>query len=366
MSGPPRLLVSGYYGLGNAGDEAILAGLLAGFRETAPQFDIVVLSGSPSATQAEHGVAAVPRGPAAAYRHARQCDLLVSGGGGLLQDVTSWRSPLYYLGVMNAARGAGKPVACIGQGIGPLRRKLLRAAVRRVLSRVDVLAVRDAPSRDALKDLGLARAIEVTADLAFLLPTPSPEEIAQAHRKCGLRPASEPIAAIALRASPGGGPGSELARALGAALDEACRRIEHRPALVPMHRPADVEFAQSVAGAMPSRPQLVSAALSARELLALLCGCGLVVAMRLHALAFAAIGAVPMAAISYDPKVDALMGRLGLEAATSVRQFEPEALARAIHTSWQARTQVSQQLRARVPELRAAAARNIDLACHLL
>lgn len=365
MSRHPRVLVSGYYGFGNAGDEAILAGLIAGFRQTHPEVKLVVLSGSPDATHAEHGVAAVPRGPAAAYRHTRQCDLLISGGGGLLQDVTSWRSPLYYLGVIGAARAAGKPVACIGQGIGPLRRRLVRVAVRQALAGVDLLAVRDAHSSGALQALGLARSVEVTADLAFLVPAPSPEEISEAQKRAGLPSRAEPLAAISLRAAPRAKP-QELARNLGETLDHACDQIGLHPVLIPMQRPDDLEFAGRVAANMPSNPHVTSADLSARELLALVCGCNLVVAMRLHALIFAALGAVPPVAVSYDPKVNALMGQLGLDTATSTQRFEPDALAEAVRTCWQARAEVSYHLRARLPKLRAAAARNVELASSLL
>jgi polysaccharide pyruvyl transferase WcaK-like protein len=102
-----RAVISGYYGFGNVGDEAILAGLLQGFRELAPEATLTVLSGDPAATEAEHGVPAWPRGVRHAASAIRQADLLVSGGGGLLQDATSWRSPLYYLWVLQMARKRG-------------------------------------------------------------------------------------------------------------------------------------------------------------------------------------------------------------------------------------------------------------------
>jgi len=366
MSRSPRLLVSGYYGFGNAGDEAVLAGLAAGFRQRAPEVELTVLSGDPAATEAEHGVAATPRGLGSARRLARQSDLLVSGGGGLLQDATSWRSPLYYLGVLRLARGAGIPVACVGHGIGPLRRALVRRLTRRALSRVEALAVRDRASEEALRDLGVTREVEVTADLAFVLPRPTQEEVDRAWGKAGLPASPGPAALIALRSPVTAGPRRDLADRLAEAIGSACERLALRAVFVAMQRPHDDEFAARVIDAMSYEADLVTADLSARELLALAGGCDLVIAMRLHALIFAAICGVAPVAISYDPKVDGLMEQLGLQSATSVERFDPDALASAVGQTWLARRQIGSSLVARAEDRRRAALRNIELALDLL
>ncbi len=366
MSPPPRALVSGYYGFGNAGDEAILAGLVHGLRELAPEVELTVLSGDPAATESEHGVRAAPRGLASARLLARQCDLLISGGGGLLQDVTSWRSPLYYLGVMRLAGAAGVPVACVGHGIGPLRRRLIRRLTGRILSRVDALAVRDLTSERTLRRLGVDRDIEVTADLAFLLPRPTQEAVALARRKAGLPPDGPPAALVALRPLGLGAPGRELAPPLAEAIGGACDRAGLRPVLVPMQPMQDTAFAERVAEQMPCEAQVVARQMSACELLALTGSCDLVIAMRLHALIFAAICGLPPAAISYDPKVEALMDQLGLEPAASAEGFDGAALARAIADTWAARADISARLRLTTKRLYDASRRNVDLALALL
>ena len=365
MSRPRGVLVSGYYGCGNAGDEAILAGLVEGFRSSDPSVELTVLSGDPAATESEHGVRAVPRGLASAWRRLRASDLLISGGGGLLQDTTSWRSPLYYLAVMKLARRAGIPVACLGQGIGPLRRRFVRSLARRVLSGVPLIAVRDQGSAEELRLLGVAQPVEVTADLAFLLPEPSREERDEAWEKAGLGPDTRPVAAIALRAPPEAGRAG-LSAALAEAIGGACEQLGLRMVLLPMNPSRDLALSTQVAQALRSGAEVVSAKLCARELLALVGGCDVVIAMRLHALIFAAICGVPPVAISYDPKVDALVEQLGLPPSTSTAEFHPQALSEVIHDAWQARTEVSRRLRGRAEALRQAAWRNIELARQLL
>src|SRR5690606_33835830 len=112
-----RILLSGYYGFANLGDEAILAGLA---RELGRRgHEVTALAAEPVATAAGHGVVAVHRTRGLVGALLRS-DALVSGGGGLLQDATSARSLAYYLGVLRAARLLGKRAAVYGQSLGPL------------------------------------------------------------------------------------------------------------------------------------------------------------------------------------------------------------------------------------------------------
>src|SRR5690554_3525748 len=145
-----RVLVSGYYGFGNLGDEALLSGLLGGLR--AQGHTTGVLSGDPKDTEQQHGVEAAHRVRGLALALAR-ADALVSGGGGLLQDSTSRRSLNYYLNVIRLARRTGKRVVVYGQSLGPLS-EAGRGAVARTLRGVP-LAVRDEASVRLATTLGL-------------------------------------------------------------------------------------------------------------------------------------------------------------------------------------------------------------------
>ena len=161
-----RLLLSGYYGYGNAGDEAVLAGLIAGFRAASADAVLSVLSGAPSETRAAHGIAAVDRyRPAALLPAIARCDLFLSGGGSLLQDVSSAHSIFYYLGVVKMAQMLGKKTMFAAQGIGPLTLPRSRKLVAAVAGKLDAITVRDPGSAALLREIGVSRpSIEVTAD----------------------------------------------------------------------------------------------------------------------------------------------------------------------------------------------------------
>ena len=94
MTRAKRLVVVGYFGFGNAGDEAILEAMLAALRqEIGEAFAVSVVSGDPPATQrraaglAPGGVTAISwRDPLAVAEAVRESDLVVVGGGGLFHD----------------------------------------------------------------------------------------------------------------------------------------------------------------------------------------------------------------------------------------------------------------------------------------
>jgi len=96
-----RIVISGYYGFNNIGDESILKAVVENLQERLRRIEITVLSQNPENTREKFGVKAVGRmKPVQIIRSIFKCDLLISGGGSLLQDVTSKRSILYYLAIM--------------------------------------------------------------------------------------------------------------------------------------------------------------------------------------------------------------------------------------------------------------------------
>ena len=88
-----RIVVSGYYGSKNAGDEAMLAAMLEVLGDLDPKLHITVISASPADTSERHGVESISwlgiPSILTAHWHADQHN---SGGGSLLPIVTSRRS----------------------------------------------------------------------------------------------------------------------------------------------------------------------------------------------------------------------------------------------------------------------------------
>jgi len=348
-----RIIVSGYYGFGNAGDEAMLSGIIAGMHDAASDPRFTVLSGDPERTSRTHQVESIGRFDFGSLRRAlRDADLLISGGGNLLQDVTSVRSCLYYLAIVRQALRARVPVILLGQGIGPLRRRWLRALAACYLRRVRGIVVRDSHSALELERWGVdASMVRVCGDVSLAMPLPEEDAIAQAYRDIGVRD-GEPVLAVAPRTWRVRALGSELLPHLAFALKRATPALEPpaRIVLFPMQRPHDDEPCAALADATGG---ITASAEMPPPLLAAVIGhARAVVAMRLHALVFAAMGGAVPVAITYDPKVEAFMNDIGLGVAASAAHINEDRLASAIVEAWDADAECRSALRQAMAERR--------------
>ena len=155
-----RILLSGYYGFGNVGDEAILTSTIKTLQLQAPGVQIAVLSNEPAETARTYNVRAMHRmWPHHVLNAISETDLVVFGGGSLLQDDTSLRSLLYYLSVIFLAKIMGKPVIVYANGIGPLHSRLGRFLTRVALNTVKDITVRDQESFKELKKIGVNKTL---------------------------------------------------------------------------------------------------------------------------------------------------------------------------------------------------------------
>lgn len=360
-----RVVVSGYYGFGNAGDEAILAALVGGLREHVPDARFTVISGNPDRTARLHGVDAVARNnPLAVARALAGGDLVVSGGGSLLQDVTSQRNIPYYLGVVALARALGKPVMLYAQGVGPVSRRLGRRLIPLVCNGVQRITVRDQESLALLRELGVVRPpVEVTADASLALEPAAGFDAQAALRAEGVEPGRRPLIGMALRSWREGADPAVLVEVADALAAELGAQV----CFLSMQSPDDEGMARAVLARM-SRPGgvLLGSGYHPRELLALIGALDLVIGMRLHALIFAALAGVPPLGLSYDPKIDNFLRALGWEEALAVGNAAAAEVLARVRDALLRREALSRRLAQQVPSLRARARRNNAIAAELL
>jgi polysaccharide pyruvyl transferase CsaB len=331
--------------------------------------EFTVFSADPRDTQQRHGLRAVDRMKLSSLRQTlRESDLLLSGGGSLLQDSTSLRSLLYYLGVIRLARACGTPVMFYAQGIGPLRRRIARVMTRLAANRTQYITVRDPDSARLLRQIGVRKPpIEVTADPAFAL---TPEETTRGIEILGARRA--------------GAEGEGGARQIGIALRpwrpleptvadyarmaEAVReRTGARLLFLPMQSPGDTQLAERVAQAVPGDVCVVREPLSPREMLYVIEALSGLMAMRLHALIFGAMGGVPLVALGYDPKVTRLMEDLGQGSRTiDPGRFDGKMAAEQMVDALAEGAALRQHLRSCASEQAQRALLNVDRALTLI
>jgi polysaccharide pyruvyl transferase CsaB len=299
-------LVCGAYGMRNAGDEAILRAVVSELRSIDPERPIAVLTRLRAETRQSCGVRAIhsfdlPR----ILRAMQKSELFVNGGGSLIQDVTSTRSLLYYLYMLRAAKRRGCRVMMYGCGIGPVRRAgNRRRAAKTINGTVDAITLREPYSEGELRAYGVdGPEVVVASDPALSLAPADADEVAAAAAALGMEPEARYFC-LCVRRWP------EIREKLplfATAADYASERYGLRPLLLCINPQQDREVLEQLRSHIRAACLTVTEELTPALMIGLMERMTLVMSMRLHLLIFAASRAVPLAGISYDPKVAAFL-----------------------------------------------------------
>ncbi|APB34446.1 polysaccharide pyruvyl transferase CsaB [Gloeomargarita lithophora Alchichica-D10] len=303
-----RVVISGYYGYGNGGDEALLVTLL---QMLPPQVQPVVLSAQPQVTQALYGVAACDRWRLGELlTELRRSQGFIWGGGSLIQDSTSIASPLYYLGLMSLAQGMGRETLAWAQGVGPLQRRWVRWLAGQVFRRCTQVTVRDAPAAHQLYAWG--RSVLLAPDPVWALAD-------QPYRPLADLPA--PRMAVALR------PHRYLTPAWLDTITKALQQFQQATGvwvvLLPFQPATDLDIARHLHQALGERASILQPAHPA-QLKGVFRGIELVVTMRYHGLVMGAAAGCRCFSLSYDPKVRQLQQELAMPG-LDLQQIPPPA-----------------------------------------
>lgn len=298
---PGGVVISGSYGLGNLGDEAMLTAILAQLREAAPDRPVTVITRTPRQTRRDHAVSTVGTFRfVSIFRALRRAAFLISGGGTLLTDLTSTRSLRYYLFVIRLAKRVGARVLLYSCGIGPIASPSNRRAVAKTLDHcAEVISARDDASFMLLDELGVTSPKRLRMwDATFALTGASD----------GPKTGGQLCAVYALRHW-------DRDEAFIPAAAEAIETIRSAlglyPVLLAMEPAQDLPFAECIADRLNGPFRIVADAETFDDVVALVRGASVVVGMRLHALIAACGAGVPCAGVDYDVKIGGFLSDTG-------------------------------------------------------
>jgi polysaccharide pyruvyl transferase WcaK-like protein len=299
------VLVVGAYGYRNLGDEAILAGLLAKLGERA----VTVVSRNPSETSRMHGVPSIGLGktPAALRNHAS----VIIGGGGLFgRDMGRFGRLLPAYGLV--AAGLGRTVVLEGVDIDEELALSGRILVPPLMRRAARVTVRDRHSAAIAAEWGVSA--HVAPDLSSWMPMADPGVGRRLLQAAGLD-LTKPVVGLALTAIQPGLVDAIVAAACGAMDDlpdvQFCFIPMSRHPFVAAHD--DMRLAARIRSARP-RLTILTGDPRPGEVLAAFAHLSGVVAMRYHAMLFAARTGVPLVPIAYAEKNVRWLGERGLRA----------------------------------------------------
>ena len=323
------VMICGAYGKENAGDDAILSAIIAEMRQIDPYMPITVLSRRPKQTRMTYRVKAVHTFSLFSWhRRMRHTRLYISGGGSLIQDVTSRRSLWYYLYNIRVAKRKGNKVMMYGCGIGPvIRENHQRLAAKCINRYVDAITLREPDSLEELRRMGVDQPeTYLAADPALTLPGAAEELVDSAMLSHGIQPEGKYIC-FALRNWPGI---AEKLEAIRAAAAFAYRECGLTPLFLAVERFHDPDILHRAVEGLDVPFCMIDQPEDPKVIIGILARMKVVASMRLHALIFAAGKGVPLVGIVYDPKVSAFLKYIGEDLYVDLRDLTADQLCELI------------------------------------
>jgi polysaccharide pyruvyl transferase CsaB len=393
----PTILIGGYYGAGNIGDEAILASIVKELRAQKPnkvELSIIVLSWDPEKTSRELDVGAILWNNIDALLDAvLKTDLIIVGGGGIFQDYWGFDPETYLRNSSRDISAFGSlsllaklleiPCMIYAVGVGPFRSDLARYHTRLAFERCQVATVRDEESLEFLKQTGFdlndpsGPIVKVLPDPVFSLTTSygDVERVAEFLEQRNIEK-STPLLGVSLRhwdiqKSPEEWL-SSVALGLRDFLEE---NSQVQCILIPFQVLSATPFTDDVPTlkmladklSLPGRIHLIEQPLDPGFVQALIGKCEVIIGMRLHSVIAAINVATPVVALSYAPKVKSVMNLCGLE------EFcNPDLITKAdvftmqLQKAWDQRREISIKMQSIHGELSEKTKEHARLALDLL
>ena len=323
------IVICGAYGMGNAGDDAILEAIVGEMREIDPFMPITALSRKPKETRLEYGVDSMHMFDVLSFRRVmKNTKLYLSGGGSLIQNVTSRRSLWYYLFTISMAKKLGNSVMMYGCGIGPIVDKRDEPRAQSVLnSCVDVITLREGFSLSELVQLGVNKPkLIVSSDPALSLPCSPADRIDAQMKKYGLDPYGNYVC-FSVRDWAGF---EQKAAVFAETADYVFEKLNLIPVFILINRQEDGMAVDAVRELMRTKTVVIDEAMDSSLTIGVLSRMKTVVSMRLHGLIFAASQGIPLVGVSYDPKVTAFLSSLGEEHCIKFENLSAEKLEEMI------------------------------------
>lgn len=357
------IVISGYYGLGNSGDEALLKSIVDDLKSIKPDISITAFSANKKRTNLLYGIKTVNRyNLFAVANELRKAKLLLSGGGTLIQDATSTKSLLYYLGIISLAKLFKTKVMLYANGIGPIKDKNI-SKVKKVLDKTDIITLRE---NDSLKEIERCNikgpVIKITADPAFNLTCADKTRVDELLSQFGI-PKDKKIIVVSVREWLYCK--EDFSRQMAQSLDNISK-FGYHVVFMPMQMSKDFKISVDISSLMKNKASVIDRELAVDEMLALIGHAQMACGMRLHMLIFASVMDVPMVGIVYDPKVQGFMDYMNQKNYIHLERFNSEEFSKMVAECNDNLDAIKKDIKTTSDKLRAAAQENARYAIELL
>ncbi len=317
------VIINGYYGYKNTGDDALLQAIIQNIKSISPDTKITVLSASPKDTSYRYSVNSIHRyNVFKIFSEMRHAKVFVSGGGSLLQDITSTKSLVYYTSMIKLAKRFRLKIMVYANGFGPIGKKKNLERVKKALANSDYISMREPSSAKALLEIMPELNVNVTADPAFSLTGVNDKWEQKLKNKFGITP-DKKYYAVSLREWQYNDP--KMVKKIADYCNNLYDDFSYIPVFVTMQNSKDYLISQKVVNQLKCEHILINK-ITAKELISILKSMSFSIGMRLHFLVFSAIACVPSIGISYDPKINSLIEYIGLNSPVNSKNLDTDKL----------------------------------------
>ena len=371
----PTILIGGYYGAGNIGDEAILDSIVSELRaqyERPSELSLIVLSWDPESTSKDFDVDSIHwKDLESLVESIKNIDLVILGGGGLFFDYWGIDPDTYlrqsawditaYGSLPLLAKIMDIPCMIYGVGVGPLNDQIAREHTRLAFQRCDIATVRDKKSYDLLIDIGVKvensglKQFSVYPDPVFSLTTgPDHEtrvdEILAQHQIDTKRS----LFGVSLRYWDFDGPLDTWLQHVANSVKEFL--VDNPDAYllcIPFQSIEDIAISDDISVltkfadliGLSDRISIINDPLSPRVAQTLIKRCKITLGMRMHAVVMSINAHTPVIALSYASKVRSVMALVDLEAFCNPILIEDsEKLKEQIQFAWDHNAEIRQNI----------------------
>ena len=358
------VVLSGYYGFKNNGDEALLYAIIQNLRALKKDIRILVLSARARETRRTFAVDSMNRfnifSVLMAYRRAR---LLLSGGGTLIHDATSTQSLYYYLFTIWLAKKKGLKVMMYANGYGPLKDKNVDLAAK-VTDTVDYITLRDDMSFEEMRNKKVTNPnVEVTADPAITLEKAPDKIVSEVFSREGI-PEGEKLAAVCVRKWGKNDP--LFNHKIAGIADYIWENYGIKTVFIPFKPSEDVEISEDIIKKMNGEAYIIKKEYPSQIVMGIISRCEFIIGMRLHSLIYAAAVEVPSIGLVYDPKINGFLNYINQEYTANIKDLNVEYLRDSVSSIIENQRQIKASLSKSTAELKKKALRNAEIAISLL
>lgn len=347
------ILLLGYYGFKNSGDDALLLSIIQQLKKTDESLSLGVLSYNPEETKSQFDIDSVDRNNLLSVIKAiKSSKMLLVGGGTLIQDSTSTKSLIYYLAVIKIAQIFKKKVMLYANGIGPIKKENVKIT-KRILNKVDLITLREEMSKDELKKIGVDKPkIIVTADSVFGIDYDKLTCDKKQYMIVSVRNHNRLC--------------ENFCDDIAKLCDQMYEKYNLSTVFVPFQKKNDTKITEQIRELMKTESEVFDTECDFSELMALMENAKICVGMRLHSLIYSVISNVPCVGLVYDQKVKAFMDYIGQDNYIDAHSFSYDELLEKVTKTLENSEEIKKDMIKKAKDLRELSQKNAELAVELL